>query len=101
MNIKKFLLEKFKIEDLDSDYTEDAKIYFNNAKADAIYCFNFIQKYLDKEKKILEVGGGIHLLTSFLSQDYNITSIEPGGFTDYADKLRDKIISKNNIIWIL
>jgi hypothetical protein len=41
--------------------------------------------------------GGIHLLTSFLHQDYNITLIEPGGFTSFTDELRDKILDKHNL----
>ena len=72
--------------------TKDQLTYFNNAKADAIHCYNVIKKYLHKDKKILEVGGGIHLLTSFLHQDYDITSIEPGDFTDFTDELRNKIL---------
>ena len=55
----------------------DMQRYYQNAKADAIHCYQSIEKYLDKDKKILEVGGGIHLLTSFLNKDYDITSIEP------------------------
>ena len=43
------------------------------------------------------MGGGIHLLTSFLSQNYNVTSIEPGGFTGFTDELRSKIINKNKL----
>jgi len=38
--------------------------------------------------------GSIHLLTSFLRQDYDITSIEPGGFTD---ELRNKILDKHKL----
>ena len=52
---------------------------------------------MHKDKKILEVGGGVHLLTSFLNQEYDVTSAEPGGFTDYTNELRDKILSKNNL----
>jgi 2-polyprenyl-3-methyl-5-hydroxy-6-metoxy-1,4-benzoquinol methylase len=49
-----------------------------------------------KNKKILEVGGGIHLLTIFLHQDYDITSIEPGDFC-FTDKLRNKILKQHKI----
>jgi 2-polyprenyl-3-methyl-5-hydroxy-6-metoxy-1,4-benzoquinol methylase len=81
---------------LDPDFTrtEDQLNYFNNAKADAIHCYQSIKKYLDKDKKILEIGGGIHLLTSFLHQDYDITSIEPGGFISFTDELRNKILDQ-------
>ena len=71
--------------------------YFQNAKADADYCYTVIKKYLNKDKKILEVGGGIHLLTSLLSKKYDITSLEPGGFTRYTDKLRNKFINKQKL----
>jgi len=76
---------------------QDIKEYYDNAKADAIFCYSTIRKFLNSEKKILEVGGGIHLLTSFLSQNYNVTSIEPGGFTGFTDELRSKIINKNKL----
>jgi hypothetical protein len=36
-------------------------------------------------------------LTSFLNQEYDVTSVEPGGFTDYTNELRNKILSKNNL----
>jgi SAM-dependent methyltransferase len=84
---------------LDPDFarTENQLNNFNNAKADAIHCYQSIEKYLDKDKKILEVGGGIHLLTSFLHQDYDITSIEPGGFTSFTDELRNKILDQHKL----
>lgn len=75
----------------------DTKNYYEDAKADAIHCYNKINKYLNKEKKILEVGGGIHLLTSFLNEKYKITSVEPGGFTGFTDEIRSQIIKKNKI----
>ena len=77
--------------------TEDQLTYFNNAKADTIHCYQSIKKYLLKDKKILEVGGGIHLLTSFLHQDYDITSIEPGGFIGFTDELRNKILDQHKL----
>ena len=92
---KNLELENFKFEN-DANY-KNIKNYYNNAKADAIHCYESIKGYLDKNKKILEVGGGIHLLTSFLSQEYDVTSVEPGGFTNYTDNLRNKILSKNNL----
>lgn len=75
----------------------DIKHYYDNAKADAIHCYQFIKEYLHKDKNIFEVGGGIHLLTSFLNQEYDVTSVEPGGFADYTNELRDKILRKNNL----
>jgi 2-polyprenyl-3-methyl-5-hydroxy-6-metoxy-1,4-benzoquinol methylase len=75
---------------LNINLTYDQKTYLLNAEADAIHCYQSIEKYLDRDKKILEVGGGIHLLTSFLNKDYDITSIEPGGFANFIDGLRNK-----------
>jgi hypothetical protein len=77
--------------------SDDAQRYYQNAQADAIHFYQSIKKYLDKDKKILEVGGGIHLLTSFLNKDYDITSIEPGGFADFIDDLRNKILDQHKL----
>jgi hypothetical protein len=41
-----------------SQYSEDIKNYYQNAQSDAIHCYCRIKRYLDKNKKILEVGGG-------------------------------------------
>ena len=76
---------------------KDIKEYYDNAKADAIFCYNTISKFLNSDKKILEVGGGIHLLTSFLNLKFDVTSVEPGGFTGFTDELRNKIINKNKL----
>jgi hypothetical protein len=37
------------------------------------------------------------LLTSFLQQNYDITSIEPGGFTGFTDELRNKILNQHKL----
>ena len=92
---KNFNLENFNLEN-DVNYN-DIKRYYNNAKVDAIYCYQFIKEHLDENKKILEVGGGVHLLTSFLSQEFDVTSVEPGGFTDHTNELRNKILNQNNL----
>jgi 2-polyprenyl-3-methyl-5-hydroxy-6-metoxy-1,4-benzoquinol methylase len=81
---------------LNPEFLLDSKTY-KNAEADAAHCYLSISPYLKKNKKILEVGGGVHLLTSFLHQDYDITSIEPGGFTGFADELRNKILNQTKI----
>jgi len=95
-NIQKFF-DNFNLKNLNLNNLEDAKRYYQNAKADAIHCYQSIERYLHKDKKILEVGGGIHLLTSFLHQDYDIISIEPGGFADFTDELRNKILDKHKL----
>jgi 2-polyprenyl-3-methyl-5-hydroxy-6-metoxy-1,4-benzoquinol methylase len=90
LNLKSFNSEN------DKNYN-NIKIYYTHAKSDAIHCYQSIEKYLVKDKKILEVGGGIHLLTSFLQQDYDITSIEPGGFAGFTDDLRNKILNRHKL----
>ena len=82
---------------LDFNISTDQNNYLANARADAIHCYQSIEKHLRKGKKILEVGGGIHLLTSFLHQNYDITSIEPGGFTGFTDELRNKILNQHKL----
>jgi 2-polyprenyl-3-methyl-5-hydroxy-6-metoxy-1,4-benzoquinol methylase len=82
---------------LDSSLSNDQITYLEYAKSDAIHCYQGIEKYLSKDKKILEVGGGIHLLTSFLHQNYDITFIEPGGFTGFTDELRNKILDQHKL----
>jgi hypothetical protein len=99
-DVKKYIEKNLGLENLnfedDVNYN-DIKNYYNNAKVDAFHCYQFIKEHLHKNKKVLEVGGGVHLLTSFLSQEYDVTSVEPGGFTDYTNVLRNKILNKNNL----
>ena len=95
-NTQKFF-DNFNLKNLNLNNSEDAKRYYQNAKADAIHCYQSIERYLDKDKKILEVGGGIHLFTSFLHQNYDITSIEPGGFAGFTDELRNKILDQHKL----
>ena len=52
---KKNLIKNFNLEH-ERDLNDKIK-YYKNAKADVIHCFTSIEKYLDKDKKILEVGG--------------------------------------------
>jgi len=47
-------------------------------------------------KKYLRLGG-IHLLTRFLHQHYDITSIKPAGFTGFTDELRNKILEQHKL----
>ena len=99
MNKKINYFEKLKIPntDLSVDKYKLQNIYLDNAKADAIFCYKKISKYLKNDHKILEVGGGIHLLTSYLKdKNFDITSIEPGGFSDYIDRLRNDFLNKMN-----
>ena len=88
MKISEYIEKNFPLENIvlnnDKNYGIK-KHYYQNAKADSIFCYSLINKYLNKKnKKILEVGGGIHLLTNYLDQEgYNITSVEPDGFTSF------------------
>ena len=36
-------------------------------------------------------------MTNFFNQEYDVTSVEPGGFMDYTNELRNKVLSKNNL----
>jgi 2-polyprenyl-3-methyl-5-hydroxy-6-metoxy-1,4-benzoquinol methylase len=92
--IENYFFDNFNLKNLNLNSSENAKRYCQDAQADAIHCYQSIEKYLDKDKKVLEVGGGIHLLTSFLHKDYDITSIEPGSFTSFTDELRNKILDQ-------
>jgi len=95
MDIKEYL-DDFKIKYFNNLKGLKEKNY-NNAKADAVFAYYNINKFLDKDKKILEVGGGIHLFTNFLHQNYDITSIEPGGFTEATNDLRNQILLQNRL----
>ena len=67
MQINEHIEQKFR--NLVSSKNNQAKQYFSNAKSDAIYCFDKIKKYISKDIQILEVGGGIHLLTDYLNEN--------------------------------
>lgn len=72
-----------------------SKMFFENALVDAEFALNCITPFINKKIKILEIGGGLHLLSSYLeSQNYNIVSIEPGEFTHYSEQIRINIINK-------
>lgn len=92
-----FIKKNLKKSPLNPKSQLNSKTYLNNAKADAVHGYLTISPYLKKKKKILEVGGGIHLLTKYLHQDYDITSIEPGGFTNFTDELRNKILNQHKL----
>ena len=97
MNISEFIEHKFPKDIILSGVKEEEKQqtnwYYENAKADAIYEFNSISKYITKDIKILEVGGGLHFLSIFLNKNgYNVTSLEPGGFSDYINIMRNNVL---------
>jgi hypothetical protein len=94
IDIKTYIQTKFPREDLIGKFPDKySSFYYENQVADAVNGFYNIKKYLKKDKKILEVGGGIHFLSNYLAYlKYNITSIEPGGFRKEIDLIRRKII---------
>jgi hypothetical protein len=53
---------------LDFNISGDQNNYLRNARADAIHCYQSIEKYLDKDKKILEVGGAFICLPVFYTK---------------------------------
>lgn len=100
--IETFLYSKTSKESLFKDIEDtveknEAEKYLQNAIADAEFTLNKIQPYLNKSLKILEVGGGLHLLSAYLYEnDYDITSLEPGNFNFFIDKLRENVMKELN-----
>ena len=101
LELKHFVEKNLNISGIFNEFTNENELayinkYYNNSIADAEYTFKVIQPYLDKKKKILEIGGGIHLLSYYLDYlGYDIISLEPGGFGTSIDKFRKKILSQN------
>jgi len=50
----------------DKDEIAAAEKYLQNAINDAEFTLSLLKPYLNHEIKILEVGGGLHLLASYL-----------------------------------
>ena len=97
MDIAEFIKHKFPKDIILSGVKDEEKQqsnwYYENVKADAIYEFNSISKYINKDIKILEVGGGLHFLSIFLNQNgYNVISLEQGGFAGYIDIMRNNVL---------
>lgn len=98
--IESFLYSKISKDNLfdgisNSFEKKEAEQYLQNAIADANFTLNKIEPYINKNIKILEVGGGIHLLSTFLyDRGYHITSIEPGNFIFFVERLRENILKE-------
>lgn len=78
------------------DLLELVKVYTSEARM----TLPMIEPYLEKNKRILEVGAGLCLLSLFLrSQGYNIIALEPaqGGF-DHFDDLKNSILEPSRNI---
>jgi hypothetical protein len=66
-----FFIENFiskKINSFSYLQSQYSKAYLLNAQADAIHCYQSIEKYLHKDKKILEVGGVFICLPVFYTK---------------------------------
>jgi hypothetical protein len=66
--IENYFFDNFNLKNLNLNISEDAQRYYQNAEADAIHCYQSIEKYLDKDKKILEVGGAFICLPAFYTK---------------------------------
>ena len=55
--IENYFSDNFNLKNLNINSSDYLQRYYQNAKADAIHCYQSIEKYLRKDKKILEVGG--------------------------------------------
>jgi hypothetical protein len=66
--IENYFFDKFNFKNLNLNISEDAQRYYQNAQADAIHCYQSIEKYLHKDKKILEVGGVFICLPVFYTK---------------------------------
>ncbi|EED31996.1 Methyltransferase domain family protein [gamma proteobacterium NOR5-3] len=76
-----------------TDLLKLVKVYSSEARV----TLPVIEPYLGKNKRILEVGAGLCLLSLFLrSQDYNIIALEPaqGGF-DHFNDLKNSILESS------
>ena len=67
LSIKDYIEKKFPHKILIKKNYKKSLWFYENQKADAINGYYFIKKYLNKKKKILEVGGGIQFLSNYLA----------------------------------
>jgi hypothetical protein len=89
LDLENYIKKKFPI----SSENKFTFYYYQSQIADAKNSYKNIFKYLNQKSKILEVGGGLHFLSNYLAYlNYNITSIEPGGFRREIDEMRKKFL---------
>ena len=85
------------LEGIPEDSVSFATSYLDNSIADAEFTYKRIKDHLKNEQKILEVGGGLHILSLFLiSKGFKVTSLEPGDFNPIISKLRSNFLNKIN-----
>lgn len=94
LTIQEYLKKKFPYKKILSDQSdENQKWFVDNQMVDAINGYSNIKKYLNKKNKILEIGGGMHFLSNYLAYlNYDIISLEPGGFRSEVDEVRRRIL---------
>ena len=63
--IENYFSDNFNLKNLNINSSEYVQRYYQNAQADAVHCYQSIERYLDKDKKILEVGGAFIYLPAF------------------------------------
>jgi len=66
--IENYFFDKFNFKNLNLNISEDIQRYYQNTQVDAIHCYQSIEKYLHKDKKILEVGGVFIYLPVFYTK---------------------------------
>jgi len=66
--IENYFSDNFNLKNLNINSSEYVKRYYQSAQADAVHCYQSIEGYLDKDKKILEVGGAFICLPVFYTK---------------------------------
>lgn len=96
----RLFLDAIRLEDLSDGFSaaeiKESKVTLDIFKGEAQVTLSLIERYLNHEVKLLEVGAGLCLLSLFLkSKDYKIVAVEPiaGGF-DFFAKLKNRILLK-------
>jgi 2-polyprenyl-3-methyl-5-hydroxy-6-metoxy-1,4-benzoquinol methylase len=101
LSIRDYIEKKFPHKLLIKQNCKKSLWFYENQKAEAINGYYSIKKYLNKKKRILEVGGGIQFLSNYLAYlKYSIISLEPGGFRKEIDLIRNRALrlKESNLI---
>lgn len=75
--LENYFFDNFNLKNLNINSSKDALQYYQNAQADAIHCYQNIEKYLYKDKKILEVGGVFICLPAFYTKIMILPQLNP------------------------
>lgn len=79
-SIQNYFFHNLNLKNLNLDSSEDTQRYYQNARADAIHCYQSIKEYLQKNKKILEVGGVFICLPVFYTKIMILLQLSLGVF---------------------